>query len=148
MATTNKLQDDGPTTTINFDAITKIDDNILADNFHSITIPNNVGVVVVHELQWFRVLKVNIQFKNDITWPTSGDSAADKRIAFQNAIQSGGDNPKHLWNLTYNTEDSDPDGTEQTETLTGKVKSLHRLFKPGEHVAKADMDFEFWVAFE
>lgn len=144
MAVTNKLEDSGPTNTFIFDALTKIDDRIKAENFNPFAYPENEGTEIIHELQWFRILTVEIQFKNDPTWPASGDSAADKRIAFQNAILSGGDN-EGLWELTYNTEDSDPDGTEQTETLTGKVNFLHRLFKGGEHVAKVDMDFEFWI---
>ena len=147
MAVTNKLEDSTPTNTITFDALKSISEDISAENFNPQALPENEGCICVHLLQWFRVLKVEVQFKNDDTWPGSSDSAADKRIDFQNAILSGGDN-NGLWDLTFNTEDSDPNGTEQTQTLTGRVKLLHRTFIGGEHVAKVDMEFEFWVCIE
>lgn len=142
MAITATLSDDGPTTTITFDAFTRIPLELNAKNFHPIAFPENEGREVIFVGQWERVWKIDWELKDDATWPSSGDSAADKRKALVDLLLTGGDD-EWLFTLTFNSEDS-REGSPVTEVYTGKVKRLSVPSKAGDNVAVIKGNFEFW----
>ena len=138
---TAKLEDSGPTTTINFKAFTEFDYSLTAENFVPFAYPENEGSEVIFEQQWFEVYKFRFKLEQDNTYPTSGDSAADNWDDLVDFVKDGGDN-ESLMELTYNVEDSEQT---QTKTLTGKVKYIKKTSTGGEHLTEIEGELEFWV---
>jgi hypothetical protein len=139
---TATLADDGPTTTITFEAFKVIDFSLNAKTFVPITYPENEGREVIFVGQWERYWKVDFELKDDSTWPASGDSAADKRKELVTLLLTGGDD-EWLYTLTFDSEDSRP-GSSVTETYTGKVKRLHIRSRAGDDLSVIKGSFEFW----
>ena len=139
---TAKLEDSGPTTTINFKSFTEHDYSLTAENFVPFAYPENEGAEVIFEQQWFEVYKFHFEIEQDVGYPGSGDSAATKFDALTDFVKDGGDN-ESLMELTYNVEDSAV--SPATKTLTGKVKYVKKHSMGGDHITKIDGELEFWV---
>jgi hypothetical protein len=136
------LKDSTPTTTITFETFEEIERKIIAEGFFKTALPENGGTLIVFLGQYSRMFTIQFVLKDDDTWPSSGDSAADKRADLENLILTGGDN---LWQfrLTFDSEDS-TSGSPQTEYYDGYVKNLNIRSVSGEHVKTIEGDFEFW----
>lgn len=137
---TNLIQDDGPTTTINFQTFEEITEAIVADNFNPIAYPE--GREVVHLLQWFNILTIFFRLADDASFPSSGDSAADKWADLKDLVLGGGDNDG-LFTLIFDSEDSTV-ATPQTESYQGRIKNLQKTSIAGEK-KKILGNFEFWI---
>jgi len=136
------LKDHTPTTTITFASFEEITDRIDDKNFVIAGMPENEPSLIVPLLSWIQMLKIKFQLKNDATFPTSGESAADKYANLKTLIRTGGDS-KGLLTLTFDSEDS-TEGTPQLESYNGSVKNLQKRSIAGEHVTKIDGSFEFY----
>ncbi len=139
---TATLKDSTPTTTIVFDGFRIVSTRREATNFDPFSYPENEGIEIVFEGQFVRVWTITFVLKDDATYPASGDSAADKRVALENFYFTGGDN-EWLFILTLDAEDSIP-GSSQTEVYTGKIKLFTTRSVGGDNVATIEGEFEFW----
>lgn len=137
---TNKIEDDGPTTTINFQTFEEITESIVAENFNPLAYPE--GREVVHLLQWFHTFTIYFRLRDDATFPSSGDSAADKWAILKELFIGGGDNAG-LFTLTFDSEDSTV-ATPQTESYEGRIRNCRKTTEAGIK-QKIDGNFEFWV---
>ena len=130
------------TTTITFHNFREVNRRLEAENFVRFAYPDNEGAEVIFEGQWFRVFRFRFQLKNDASFPTSGDSAADKRADLETLLLNGGVN-EWLFTVTFDSEDSTP-GSPQTENYDGKVKLCQMVTKGGENSVVIEGDLEFW----
>lgn len=141
MASVYRIEDSGPTTTINFEALTAVNRKIIAQRFNPIALPDNEGVIIPWIVMTVKVLTFKFIMK-DIP---AGDTVTDQRMDLEDFFQSGGDS-KGLFIATFDTEDS-TDGS-NTESVTGKMKTLTFNTEAGESVSIIKGEFEFWEATE
>ena len=133
------------TTTITFKKFGDRSERLEATNFNPFAYPDNEGQEVIHEGQWFSVYKLPFVLQNDASWPSSGDSAADKYAALKSLLKSGGVN-EGQFTITFDSEDSTP-STPQTESYTGKIKLLTK-FSPAGITVEIKGELEFWESIE
>ncbi len=139
---TATLKDSTPTTTITFYGFKVVARRLEAVNFTPVSYPDDEGTEVIHLLQWVRVFTVTWQLINDATWPSSGDSAADKRADLESFIKSGGDS-EGIFTLTFDSEDSTP-ASPQVESYNGRVKLLTIRSIAGDNTVVIEGELEFW----
>lgn len=139
---TAKLEDDGPTTTINFDGFKAHNRTLDAKNFIAMPMPDGDPQLVIHLLQYMDFIHIDWEMKNDSTWPSSGDSAADKVADLVDFILSGGDS-EGLFTLTFDSEDSTPSSS-QTESYTGRIKKYFCPSTAGVNVVIIKGNFQFY----
>jgi len=89
-----------------------------------------------------RVFTIRFVLADDVTWPTSGKSASDKRADFEALLFGGGDN---LWKfrLTFDSEDSTV-GVPQTEYYDGYIKGYSIRSISGKDIKTIKGSFNFW----
>lgn len=136
------LKDNSPTTTITFKTFKDITRKIVSEAFTPFAYPDNEGTEIIFEGMWFRIFTILFVLADDPDFPSSGDSAADKRADLENLILGGGDN-EWKFRLTFDSEDSTV-GVPQTEYYDGYVKNLTITSVSGEDIKTIEGEFEFW----
>ena len=139
---TYTLKDQTPSTTIAFDSFSEINERYDAKYFKALAIPDNGPTVIIILQAWVHRIKMTFQLVDDDTYPSSGDSAADKWANLVSLLKSGGDSAG-FFTLTFDSEDS-TEATPQLESYNGSVKNLEKLSIAGTHTVKIDGSFEFY----
>jgi len=136
------LKDSGPTTTITFRSFKDIERKVDARYFSAFAYPENEGSEIIFEGAYMRVFTIRFVLADDVTWPTSGKSASDKRADFEALLFGGGDN---LWKfrLTFDSEDSTV-GVPQTEYYDGYIKGYSIRSISGKDIKTIKGSFNFW----
>lgn len=129
---TYKLEDDGPTTTITFDAFTTIAEKIITQDLAIFAYPDNEGVEVIYFGSCYSHFTIEFEFNDE-----PGKTAYEKWEEFRQLVKQGGDNE---WVFTLTFTKPDQSGT---ESWTGKVIGIDQDAVGGDNVAQIEGSFEF-----
>ncbi len=131
-------------TTIVFDGFQVVSNRFEAENFNPLSFPENEGIEVIFLGQFFDVYNIDWTLKDDPTWPISGESAAEKKLALKALIRANEIND-YLLTLTFDSEDSTT-ASPNLEVYTGKVKLSKYRSEAGTNTVVLKGDFEFWLS--